>query len=153
MLASHCLILRNLNNKIGATHFTQIMNDYGIYSPKILVQKNTTNATRIARIFNYKSPGTEWQIDGKMNFYLLGKEHSLCAHVAVGASSEAKTIIGIYFDYEETASGYLNMLKPAFETYGIPKQIVTDERMSYNALRGEKNQLLGQIFKELNIEV
>ncbi len=152
MLASHRLILRNLNYKISLTHFTKIMNNYGIYSPKIRVQKDTTNATRIARISNYKSPGTEWQIDGKMNLYLPGEEHSICAHVVVDASSDAKTIIGVYFDYEETTSGYLNMLKSAFETYGIPKQIVTDGRMSYNTLGGEKNPLLAQIFKELNID-
>ncbi len=74
MLASHRLILRNFNYKISLTHFTKIMNDYGTYSPKIRVQKDTTNATRTARISNYKSPGTEWQIDGKMNLYLPGEE-------------------------------------------------------------------------------
>ncbi len=39
MLASHRLILRNLNYKISLTHFTKIMNDYGIYSPKIRARR------------------------------------------------------------------------------------------------------------------
>ncbi len=53
------------------------------------------------------------------------------------ASSTAKTIIGIYFDYEEKTSGYLNMLKSALETNVTPKRKVTGGRMSYNTLGGE----------------
>lgn len=47
-------------------------------------------------------------------------------HLAVDDASG--TVVGAFFDYQETLYGYYNVLKQILEKYGIPNEFLTDNR-------------------------
>lgn len=38
------------------------------------------------------------------------------------------TVVGAYFDYQETLNGYYHVLKNILEKHGIPNEFLTDNR-------------------------
>ena len=49
-----------------------------------------------------------------------------CLHLAVDKATN--TIVGAYFDYQETLNGYYHIFKQILEKYGIPAKFLTDNR-------------------------
>lgn len=60
-------------------------------------------------------------------------------HIAVDYAT--KTIVGGYFDSEETTMGYFQVLKQILENYGIPKNIITDNRSTFRVNRKKASSI------------
>lgn len=62
----------------------------------------------------------------------------VCLHLA--ADKATNTIVGGYFDYQETLNGYYHVLFQILTHYGIPYQFTTDNRTVFNYLSLNKNK-------------
>ena len=76
------------------------------------------------------------EMDGSIHLW-FGDKRS-CLHLA--ADKTTNTIVGAYFDWQETLNGYYNVFKQILENYGIPAKFKTDNRtvFSYNSLNEDK---------------
>ena len=76
------------------------------------------------------------EMDGSTHLWF--GEKKCCLHLA--ADKATNTIVGAYFDRQETLNGYYNVFKQILENYGIPAKFKTDNRtvFSYNSLNEDK---------------
>lgn len=76
------------------------------------------------------------EMDGSTHLWF--GEKKCCLHLA--ADKATNTIVGAYFDRQETLNGYYNVFKQILENYGIPAKFKTDNRtvFSYNSLNKDK---------------
>ena len=75
------------------------------------------------------------QMDASEYFWIRKKKWTL--HLAIDDATSR--VLGAYFDYQETLSGYYHVLKAILEKYGIPAMFYTDKRTVFEYRR--KNRL------------
>ena len=68
------------------------------------------------------------EMDGSIHLWFGDKKS--CLHLA--ADKATNTIVGGYFDWQETLNGYYNVFKQILENYGIPNNFKTDNRTVFN---------------------
>lgn len=68
--------------------------------------------------------GEMLQMDASLHLWFSKKKSQL--HIAVDDATG--TIVGAYFDYQETLNGYYNILHQILTNYGIPYMFFTDRR-------------------------
>ncbi len=68
------------------------------------------------------------EMDGSSHLWFGDKK--ACLHLA--ADKTTNTIVGAYFDWQETLNGYYNVFKQILENYGIPAKFKTDNRTVFN---------------------
>lgn len=68
------------------------------------------------------------EMDGSNHLWFGDKK--ACLHLA--ADKTTNTIVGAYFDWQETLYGYYNVFKQILENYGIPAKFKTDNRTVFN---------------------
>jgi transposase len=66
--------------------------------------------------------------DGSIHLWFGDKK--ACLHLAIDKATS--TIVGAYFDKEETLNGYYHVLHQILVNYGIPYQFLTDNRTVFN---------------------
>lgn len=70
------------------------------------------------------------EMDGSIHLWF--GEKKACLHLA--ADKTTNTIVGAYFDWQETLNGYYHVFKQVLENYGIPAKFKTDNRTVFNYL-------------------
>ena len=68
------------------------------------------------------------EMDGSNHLWF--GDRKACLHLA--ADKTTNTIVGAYFDWQETLNGYYNVFKQILENYGIPAKFKTDNRTVFN---------------------
>lgn len=68
------------------------------------------------------------EMDGSIHLWFGDKK--ACLHLA--ADKATNTIVGAYFDWQETLKGYYTIFKQILENYGIPLKFKTDNRTVFN---------------------
>lgn len=68
------------------------------------------------------------EMDGSIHLWF--GDRKACLHLA--ADKTTNTIVGAYFDWQETLKGYYNVFKQILENYGIPAKFKTDNRTVFN---------------------
>lgn len=81
-----------------------------------------------ARLPRKKYAGELLQMDASEHLWFGDTKTHL--HAAIDDSTG--TIIGAYFDEQETLKGYYNVLKQVLEGYGIPNEFLTDRRTIFD---------------------
>lgn len=66
--------------------------------------------------------------DGSIHLWF--GEKKTCLHLAIDKATS--TIVGAYFDYQETLNGYYHILYQILSDYGIPYKFFTDNRTVFN---------------------
>lgn len=66
--------------------------------------------------------------DGSIHMWF--GEKKTCLHLAIDKTSS--TVVGAYFDYQETLNGYYHVLYQILTNYGIPYKFFTDNRTVFN---------------------
>ena len=74
--------------------------------------------------------GKNTEMDGSIHLWFGTRK--ACLHLA--ADEATNTIVGGYFDWQETLNGYYHVFKQVLETYGIPAKFTTDNRTVFNYL-------------------
>lgn len=76
------------------------------------------------------------EMDGSIHLWF--GEKKACLHLA--ADKATNTIVGAYFDWQETLKGYYTIFKQILENYGIPAAFRTDNRtvFYYHLLNEDK---------------
>ena len=76
------------------------------------------------------------EMDGSIHLWFGDKK--ACLHLA--ADKATNTIVGAYFDWQETLKGYYTIFKQILENYGIPAKFKTDNRtvFYYHMLNEDK---------------
>ena len=96
--------------------------------------------------------------DGSIHIWFGGIR--TCLHLAIDKATS--TIVGAYFDKEETLNGYYHVLEQILTNYGIPYKFLTDNRTVFNYMSlnpdkrtSEKDVLTqyGYACKQLGIEL
>ena len=70
------------------------------------------------------------EMDGSIHLWFGVKK--VCLHLAIDKATS--TIVGAYFDKQETLNGYYNVLYQTLNKYGIPYSFLTDNRTVFNYL-------------------
>jgi transposase len=80
--------------------------------------------------------GEVTEMDGSIHLWFGDKK--ACLHLA--ADKATNTIVGAYFDWQETLKGYYTIFKQILENYGIPARFKTDNRtvFYYHMLNEDK---------------
>ena len=68
------------------------------------------------------------EMDGSIHLWFGVKKE--CLHLAIDKATS--TIVGAYFDKQETLKGYYNILYQILNNYGIPYSFLTDNRTVFN---------------------
>ena len=68
------------------------------------------------------------EMDGSIHLWFGNKK--TCLHLAIDKATS--TIVGAYFDKQETLKGYYNILYQILSNYGIPYSFLTDNRTVFN---------------------
>ena len=98
------------------------------------------------------------EMDGSIHLWFGNKK--ACLHLA--ADKATNTIVGAYFDWQETLNGYYHIFKQILETYGIPAKFKTDNRtvFNYQSLNKDKRTSdkdvltqFGYACKQLGVEI
>lgn len=98
------------------------------------------------------------EMDGSSHLWFGDKKS--CLHLAVDKATNH--IVGAYFDWQETLSGYYHVLEQQLRNYGIPSKFKTDNRtvFNYNKLNEDKRTSdkdvltqFGYACKQLGIEI
>lgn len=98
------------------------------------------------------------EMDGSIHLW-FGEKKS-CLHLA--ADKATNTIVGAYFDWQETLNGYYNIFKQILKNYGIPAKFRTDNRtvfyyhmLNENKRTSDKDVLtqFGYACKQLGVEL
>ena len=76
------------------------------------------------------------EMDGS-NHLWFGEKKS-CLHLA--ANKTTNTIVGAYFDWQETLNGYYNVFRQILVNYGIPYKFKTDNRTVFNYMSLNKDK-------------
>ncbi len=96
--------------------------------------------------------------DGSIHLWFGDKK--TCLHLAIDKATS--TIVGAWFDYQETLNGYYHILYQILTKYGIPYKFFTDNRTVFNYMSlnpdkrtSEKDVLTqyGYACKQLGIEL
>lgn len=96
--------------------------------------------------------------DGSIHIWFGGIK--TCLHLAIDKATS--TIVGAYFDKQETLNGYYNVLYQILNNYGIPYKFLTDNRTVFNFMSlnpdkrtSDKDVLTqyGYACKQLGIEI
>ena len=66
--------------------------------------------------------------DGSIHLWFGDKK--TCLHLAIDKATS--TIVGAWFDYQETLKGYYHVLHQILTNYGIPYKFLTDNRTVFN---------------------
>ena len=66
--------------------------------------------------------------DGSIHLWFGNRK--TCLHLAIDKATS--TIVGAWFDYQETLNGYYHVLYQILVNYGIPYKFVTDNRTVFN---------------------
>ncbi len=66
------------------------------------------------------------------SFHLWFGDKKTCLHLAIDKATS--TIVGAWFDYQETLNGYYHVFYQILKKYGIPYKIFTDNRTVFNYL-------------------
>ena len=66
--------------------------------------------------------------DGSIHLWF--GEKKTCLHLAIDKASS--TVVGAYFDYQETLNGYYHVLYQILTNFGIPYKFFTDNRTVFN---------------------
>ena len=74
--------------------------------------------------------------DGSIHLWF--GEKKTCLHLAIDKTTS--TIVGAYFDKEETLKGYYNVLYQILCSYGIPYKFLTDNRTVFNYMSLNPNK-------------
>ena len=104
----------------------RLLTETGFVSPRHQKTRHIENLhpTRDRR----KSFGELIQIDGSIHLWFGSSKFTL--HAAIDDSTS--TIVGAYFDKEETLSGYYLMFKQILTKYGIPQEFYADRRTIFD---------------------
>ena len=98
------------------------------------------------------------EMDGSIHLWF--GERKTCLHLSIDKATS--TIVGAYFDKEETLNGYYHVLYQILTNYGIPYSFLTDNRTVFNYLSlnpdkrtSDKDVLtqFGYACKQLGIEL
>lgn len=146
------------NIKVSYKTIYRILNNSGIVSPKArkrtkreftkqqLLKEKKINLTmsdeQIETIVNHeisledshprgekpKYFGEIIEQDGSIHLWFGDKK--TCLHLAIDKATS--TIVGAYFDNEETLNGYYHVLHQILINYGIPYKFLTDNRTVFN---------------------
>ena len=76
------------------------------------------------------------EMDGSSHLW-FGEKKS-CLHLA--ADKTTNTIVGAYFDWQETLNGYYNVFRQILVNYGIPYKFKTDNRTVFNYMSLNKDK-------------
>ena len=96
---------------------------------KLIVENNILNPKdNHARISRKKYSGELIQMDASHHLWFGDTKTFL--HAAIDDATGA--IVGMYFDYQETLSGYYNVLNQIITNYGIPNELLTDRRTIFD---------------------
>ena len=96
--------------------------------------------------------------DGSIHLWFGDKK--CCLHLAVDKATN--TIVGAYFDKQETLNGYYHVFYQILTNYGIPYKFVTDNRTIFNYMSlnpdkrtSDKDVLTqyGYAFKQLGVDL
>ena len=130
----HFLEKLNEQEKIHISYgaLYRILKEYDIKSPKAQRKKKKDNAHPLRD--RRKTFGELLQTDASIHQWFKGSNLKYALHGAVDDATG--TIMGLYFDDEETLSGYYHMFERIILNYGIPKAFYTDKRtvFAYNKL-------------------
>ena len=74
--------------------------------------------------------GENTEMDGSIHLWFGDKK--ACLHLA--ADETTNTIVGGYFDWQETLNGYYHVYEQILVNYGIPAKFTTDNRTVFNYL-------------------
>ena len=81
-------------------------------------------------------------------------------HLHVAIDDSTGTIVGMYFDHQETLNGYYNVLHRILTNYGIPYQFLTDNRTVFEYKRKNSTSLekdtftqFGYACKQLGVDI
>ena len=74
--------------------------------------------------------GENTEMDGSIHLWFGDKKS--CLHLA--ADETTNTIVGGYFDWQETLNGYYHVYEQILLNYGIPAKFTTDNRTVFNYL-------------------
>ena len=80
--------------------------------------------------------GEVTEMDGSSHLWFGDKKS--CLHLA--ADKATNTIVGAYFDWQETLNGYYHVFQQILVNYGIPYQFKTDNRTVFNYNRLNENK-------------
>ena len=69
--------------------------------------------------------------DGSIHLWFGDKK--TCLHLAIDKATS--TVVGAYFDKQETLNGYYHVLYQILTNYGIPYKFLTDNRTVFNYMR------------------
>ena len=98
------------------------------------------------------------EMDGSIHLWF--GDRKACLHLA--ADKSTNTIVGAYFDWQETLYGYYHIFKQILENYGIPAKFKTDNRtvFNYHLLNEDKRTSdkdvltqFGYACKQLGVEI
>ena len=145
------LLKKHENIKVSASTIHSILKQEFILSPKakrvtkkivkkqlLELKKGTKSKKEIVKIHNSiiaiedahpRRPrsayaGEVLQMDASLHLWFGDEKSQL--HIAVDDATG--TIVGAYFDYQETLNGYYNILHQILINYGIPYKFFTDRR-------------------------
>ena len=68
------------------------------------------------------------EMDGSIHLWFGNKK--VCLHLAIDKATS--TIVGAWFDYQETLNGYYHIFYQILTKYGIPYKFLTDNRTVFN---------------------
>lgn len=80
--------------------------------------------------------GEVTEMDGSIHLWFGDKKS--CLHLSTDETTN--TIVGGYFDWQETLNGYYHVFKQILENYGIPAKFKTDNRTVFNYLSLNKDK-------------
>lgn len=80
--------------------------------------------------------GEVTEMDGSIHLW-FGEKKS-CLHLA--ADKTTNTIVGAYFDWQETLNGYYHVFEQILVNYGIPAKFKTDNRTVFNYMLLNKDK-------------
>lgn len=141
--------LLNNNNIISEKAHRKTIKNYKKMIKQKLDNKEKLNCTEQSYVADYlledyeahprksraKFPGELLQMDASNHVWFGNQKSQL--HIAVDDCSGA--IVGAYFDQEETLNGYYQITKQFILKYGIPAQILTDNRTVFNYNKNGKS--------------
>ena len=120
------------NIKIGYRPLYRMLTPAGFASPKARKENRTDNARPVRE--RRGAFGELLQIDASIHPWFKGSGLKYALHGAIDDATG--TVMGPYFDDEETLSGYYHMLERIIPGHGVPKTLYTDKRtvFTYNRL-------------------
>jgi hypothetical protein len=169
--------------KVSTSTVTSILKQEFILSPKakratkkaikkqlLELKKGTKSKKEIAKIHNAiiaiedahpRRPrsayaGEMLQMDASLHLWFGDQKSQL--HIAIDDATG--TIVGAYFDYQETLNGYYNILHQILINYGIPYMFFTDRRTVFEYKQKKSPSIeedtftqFGYACKQLGIEI